>query len=61
MILARKDGWLIAVHVLRRTRAGVYVQPVDSKRGMFVSRTDSRRKLFDEAAAAMRFASSKGE
>lgn len=61
MILARKDGWLIAVRVLRKTRSGAYVQPVDSARQFFVSASDCRSKLCSDVAEAMAFATSKGE
>ena len=45
MILANKSGWLIAVRVLRKTRAGHRVQPIDSERTTFVSRRDTTSKL----------------
>ena len=61
MILARKDDWLIAVRVLRKTRSGSHVQPVDSDRQFFVSARDCRSKLCSDVAEAMVFATAQGD
>lgn len=58
MILASKSGLLIAVRVLKKTRYGSHVQPVDSEKSRFVSRRDTGRGLFSDAGSAIAFASS---
>lgn len=55
MILAKKNGWLIAVRVVRKTRSGAHVQPIDSDRTTFVSLRDANCKLCDDVAEAMAF------
>ena len=57
MILATKSGWLILVRVLRKTRSGHHVQPVDSTSPFFVSFKDTRRAVFANVDAAMEFCS----
>ena len=61
MILARKNGWLIAVCVLRKTRSGAHVRPIDSSRQFFVSARDCRNKLCSDVAEAMAFATTQGD
>ena len=61
MILARKEGWLIAVRVLRKTRSGLHAQSVDSDRQFFVSARDCRSKLCSHVAEAMVFATAQGD
>ena len=55
MILAKKNGWLIAVRVVRKTRNGTHVQPVDSDRTTFVSLRDEKTKLCDDVGEAVAF------
>lgn len=56
MILAKKNGWLIAVDVIRRTRNGVHVKPIDTGKTFFVSSKDASSKLFDQVDDAVAFA-----
>jgi hypothetical protein len=58
MILAKKNGWLIAVRVVRKTRNGTHVQPVDSDRTTFVSLRDEKTKLCDDVGEAVAFVKS---
>lgn len=55
MILAKKNGWLIAVRVVRKTRSGSHVQPIDSGRMTFVSLRDTNSKLCEDVAEAVTF------
>ncbi len=55
MILAKKNGWLIAVRVFRKTRSGAHVQPIDSDRTIFVSLRDASCKLCEGVAEATAF------
>lgn len=54
-IFARLDGWLIAVRVIRETRAGTHVRPIDSTRPMFIRKADITQKLFDRTEDAIAF------
>ena len=58
MILAKKNGWLIAVRVIRKTRSGAHVQPIDSDRTTFVSLRDANSKLCEDVAEAVAFVQS---
>ncbi len=58
MILAKKNGWLIAVRVVRKTRSGAHVQPIDSDRTTFVSLRDANCKLCEDVAEAVAFVQS---
>ncbi len=58
MILAKKNGWLIAVRVVRKTRSGAHVQPIDSDRTTFVSLRDASCKLCEDVAQAIVFVES---
>lgn len=58
MILAKKNGWLIAVRVVRKTRSGAHVQLIDSDRTTFVSLRDASSKLCDGVAEAVAFVNS---
>ena len=58
MILAKKNGWLIAVRVVRKTRSGAHVQPIDSKHTTFVSLRDASCKLCSDVDAAVAFVKS---
>ncbi len=55
MILAKKNGWLIAVLLVRKTRCGAHVQPIDNDRTTFVSLRDANSKLCEDVAEAMAF------
>lgn len=55
MILANKNGWLIAVRVVRKTRCGTHVQPIDGERTTFVSLRDASCKLCNDVDAALAF------
>lgn len=55
MILANKNGWLIAVRLIRKTRSGTHVQPIDSKRSIFVSLRDSTSLLCGSVDDAIAF------
>ncbi len=55
MILAKKNGWLILVRVLRKTRNGTHVQPVDSHHSQFVSKRDACSMLCSDMSTAMAF------
>lgn len=55
MILARKNGWLIAVRVVRQTRSGTHVQPIDSGRTTFVSLRDEKSRLCKDVDEAVTF------
>lgn len=55
MILAQKNGWLIAVRVVRKTRSGTHVRPIDSDRTIFVSLRDASRKLCNDVGDAAAF------
>lgn len=55
MILANNNGWLIAVRVVRKTRCGTHVQPIDSERTTFVSLRDASCKLCSYVDAAVAF------
>ncbi|MBV7541925.1 hypothetical protein [Acidovorax sp. sic0104] len=59
MILAKKNGWLIAVRVLRKTRYGSHVQPIDSAHPQFVSKRDADSMLCENVATAMAFINGK--
>lgn len=58
MILAKKNGWLIAVRVVRKTRNGTHVQPIDSKHTTFVSLRDASSKLCSDVNTAVAFVKS---
>lgn len=58
MILAKKNGWLIAVRVVRKTRSGAHVQPIDSDRTTFVSLRDANCKLCEDVDEAVAFVKS---
>jgi hypothetical protein len=58
MILAKKNGWLIAVRVVRQTRSGTHVQPIDSDRTTFVSLRDEKSKLCEDVGEAVAFVNS---
>jgi|LNFM01.1.fsa_nt_gb hypothetical protein len=58
MILAKKNGWLIAVRVVRKTRSGSHVQPIGSDRTTFVSLRDASGKLCEGVAEATAFVQS---
>ena len=58
MILAKKNGWLIAVRVVRKTRNGTHIQPIDSERTTFVSLRDANSKLCENVAKAVAFVNS---
>lgn len=58
MILAKKNGWLIAVRVVRKTRSGAHVQPIDSNNTTFVSLRDASCKLCSDVDAAVVFVKS---
>lgn len=58
MILAKKNGWLIAVKIVRKTRSGAHVQAVDSDRTTFVSLRDTNSKLCEDVAEAAAFVKS---
>lgn len=55
MILSKKNGWLILVRVLRKTRHGTHVQPVDSSHAQFVSKRDTGSMLCSDIDTAMAF------
>lgn len=58
MILAKKNGWLIAVRVVRKTRSGAHVQPIYSDHTTFVSMRDANSKLCEDVAEAVAFVQS---
>lgn len=58
MILAKKNGWLIAVRIVRKTRSGAHVQPIDSDRTTFVSLRDANCKLCEDVGEAVAFVKS---
>ncbi len=58
MILAKKNGWLIAVRIVRKTRSGAHVQAVDSERPVFVSLRDNTSKLCSDLDEAVAFVKS---
>lgn len=55
MILAKKNGWLIAVNVVRKTRSGAHVKPIDSDATFFVSLKDRESKLCGDVAESTAF------
>ena len=55
MILAKKNGWLIAVQVLHESALGALVRTMDTHREIFVSADDSREKLFASVQDAVAF------
>ena len=55
MILAKKNGWLIAVIVVRKTRSGAHIRPIDSERTSFISLRDANSKLCEDVDDAMAF------
>lgn len=56
MILAKKNGWLIAVQVLHESALGALVRTMDTHREIFVSAHDTREKLFASVKDATAFA-----
>ena len=56
MILAKKNGWLIAVQVLHESALGALVRTMDTHREIFVSADDSRETLFADVKDAVAFA-----
>ena len=58
MILANKNGWIIAVQVVRKTRSGTHVKPIDSKHTTFISLRDASCKLCSDADEAVAFVKS---
>ena len=56
MILAKKNGWLIAVQVLHESALGAMVRTMDTQREIFVCAHDPREKLFADVKDAVAFA-----
>lgn len=55
MILALKNGWLIAVKVVRKTRSGVHIEYIDDKTARFLSKKDSSWMLCNTTDEAFAF------
>jgi hypothetical protein len=58
MILANKNGWLVAVRIVRKTRSGHHVLPIDSNTSTFISRQDTSCKICSDVAEAIAFVKS---
>lgn len=55
MILATKNGWLIAGEVVKETKRTFTFQPVDSKHPAVIQKNSTSRKLFEDVEKAIRW------